>query len=64
MKWYIIIFLVIGYMAVALITALIYREEVSHDDMAALFGMFWPITLPIAIIILPFYLLEKILEWL
>ena len=64
MAWYFIILIVFGYILAGIITALIYIWYGADDDEAAILGFFWPIMLPIAILILPGYLIYLALEYL
>ena len=63
MAWYWIVLIVIGYIFIAIITGVLYGVVLEEDtDMCTLAGTFWPIMLPIFIVMLPVMLLHAILD--
>lgn len=63
MSWYWIILIVFGYLTVAVITGILYGVVIDEEeDMCAIEGVFWPVTLPIFICMLPFIIVYEILD--
>lgn len=63
MSWYWIVLIVLGYLVVAVLTGVLYGAVLDEDeDICTLFGVFWPVMLPIFICILPFIIVQAILD--
>lgn len=64
MAWYWIVLIIIGYTPIGILTAYIYSlYGEDYDDYLVLSAIFWPVTLPFAIICAPFMILAWIFDW-
>lgn len=64
MAWYWIVLMVIGYIFMAIVTGVLYGVVLDEEtDVCTLAGFFWPVMLPIFIVMLPVMLLHAILDW-
>ena len=63
MSWYWIILIVLGYLVVAVITGVLYGVVLDEEeDMCTIEGVFWPVMLPIFICMLPFIIVDEVLD--
>jgi len=63
MAWYWIVLIIVGYVLIGILTALIYAAYgEDYDDQLAMFAVFWPVMLPIAIVTAPFALFHWIID--
>ena len=62
MKWYWIILMILGYYLIWSVATLIYYHFEKDRFVAKIFGMLWPITIPITLLILPFIVIDKLLD--